>query len=37
MVKGEVKGNHKTRLSLVLTTVRRSDLKGQEGKRVQLV
>jgi hypothetical protein len=29
IVKEEVKGNHKTRLSLVLTTVRRSVLKGQ--------
>jgi hypothetical protein len=37
IVKEEVKGNHKTRISLVLTTVRRSDLKGREGKRVQLV
>jgi hypothetical protein len=37
IVKEEVKGNHKTRLSLVLATVRKSDLRGEEGKRVQLV
>jgi hypothetical protein len=32
IVKEEVKGNHKMRLSLVLTMVRRSDLRDREGK-----